>query len=84
MTRKMLAFVAVVAAILLLQILGASIIVPVIYVASQWQEHFVGNDMQEVALIGALTICIGAFFGVIIGANRMELWWKLRKIRRSH
>ncbi|MFA5916260.1 MAG: hypothetical protein WC830_22150 [Burkholderiales bacterium] len=80
--RSVLYFLIFLAALFLLQFIAAWAFGSIGYVAQYWLEFFAARDMQEVAIIAAMVITIGGFVAVIVGINRVALWWRMRRIRR--
>lgn len=82
MARKLLLFVGFIVALILINISGAGVVGAIGYTAQLWVEFFARSGYEDIAFIGALVICISGLVAVIRLINRIELWWKLRKMQR--
>lgn len=81
MTKKLLLFAGFMVALVLINVLGASVAAAIGYAAQFWVEFFAGLGYQEIAFVGAPLIGISGIIAMIVLINRIELWWKLRKMQ---
>lgn len=77
-------FSVFIAALFLLQLVGAGIFSAIGYAMQLWVEFFAGSGYEEIAIFGAMVIGIVGLVAVIVSINRIALWWRLRRIQRLH